>query len=101
MIEMLLMLLVMAVLGVTSVAITVRLLLRDDPAGREAVQPKAAPRIAPRFFVDGPPRPQVPIEAMLVRVERHIRLEQAAALAFLDSPTPQSLHRPTASPLVQ
>jgi hypothetical protein len=43
---------------------------------------------------------RVPIEVLLLRLERHVRLEQAAAEAFLDLPTVASLHSRTASPLV-
>src|SRR5512136_2373227 len=50
----------------------------------------------PRFFVDelAAPitQPQVPLEVLLAQIERHVRLEQAAAESFLVSPTPQSLH---------
>jgi len=57
-----------------------------------------------RFFVDRLPSPvmppQVPLEVLLAQIERHVRLEQAAAESFLVSPTPQSLHSRTTSPLV-
>jgi hypothetical protein len=43
----------------------------------------------------------VSAEALVPRIERHIRLEQAAAEAFLERPTPQSLHSRTASPLLK
>jgi hypothetical protein len=55
-----------------------------------------------RFFVDVPPAtpPAVPIDALLLQIEQHVRLEQAAAEAFLLAPTRQSLYSRTMSPLV-
>ncbi len=54
-----------------------------------------------RFFADVvPARPPVPMEALLLQIEQHVRLEQAAAEAFLNAPTRQSLHCRTMSPLV-
>jgi hypothetical protein len=54
-----------------------------------------------RFFADTvPPQAPVPIEALLLQIEQHVRLEQAAAEAFLNAPTRQSLHCRTMSPLV-
>jgi hypothetical protein len=54
-----------------------------------------------RFFVREAPRPaarpRVPIEALLLEIERHVRLEQAAAEAFLETPTAQLLHSRTMS----
>ena len=42
----------------------------------------------------------VPIEALLLQIENHVRLEQAAAECFLESPNPTLLHSRTMSPLV-
>ena len=44
--------------------------------------------------------PPVPLEVLLLQIERHVRLEQAAAESFLDAPTSASLHSRTTSPLV-
>jgi hypothetical protein len=60
-----------------------------------------------RFFVrppagvraDGLPK-QVPIEVLLLQIERHVRLELAAAESFHQFPTSESLHMQTLSPLV-
>ena len=55
------------------------------------------------FFVDPAwtaPQPQCPIEALLLQIERHVRLEQAAAESFQQAPTAESLHIRTMSPLV-
>jgi hypothetical protein len=69
---------------------------------KAAVKAAVAPA---RFFVT--PRPQpvaahsaVPIEALLLQIENHVRLEQAAAECFLESPNASLLHSRTISPLV-
>jgi hypothetical protein len=46
-------------------------------------------------------RTQVPIEALLLQIEGHVRLEQAAAESFLEYPTAALLHSRTMSPLIQ
>jgi hypothetical protein len=46
------------------------------------------------------PRPQIPLEVLLSHIERHVRLEQAAAQSFLSVPSADSLHSRTESPLV-
>jgi hypothetical protein len=73
----------------------------------EQPQVRPEPRLAvepPRFFAAPVARPveatQVPIEVLLSQIERHVRMEQAAAEAFLEVPTPDSLHSSTASPLL-
>lgn len=60
---------------------------------------------APRFFADrptpaSPPPVGVPIEVLLLQIQRHVQLEQAAAESFHHFPTAQALHVPTLSPLV-
>ena len=50
-----------------------------------------------RFFAATPPLPvaalnRVPIEALLLQIENHVRLEHAAAECFLASPNPALLH---------
>jgi hypothetical protein len=58
----------------------------------------------PRFFVNPAAKPAeapgVPVEMLLSQIERHVRLEQAAAEAYLDLPTRDSLHSRTESPLL-
>ncbi len=68
----------------------------------EAVKAPASPG---RFFVERPALPiaartRVPVEALLLQIESHVRLEQAAAECFLESPTASLLHSRTTSPLV-
>ena len=75
--------------------------------GQARLEPRPQPRVAvepPRFFA-GPPvnkaeAPSIPVEVLLSQIERHVRLEQAAAEAYLDLPTRDSLHSPTASPFL-
>jgi hypothetical protein len=107
--EMFLMVLALSLLGVAVSAGLFAAATRD--VRDQSVQ---APRLAetlpaPRFFGDAAapewPRaqalpPRVPIEALLLQLERHIRLEHAAAESFLQRPTRESLHSPTMSPLV-
>ena len=69
---------------------------------KEAVKAAAVPA---HFFVDRAPLPvaaraRVPIEALLLQIENHVRLEQAAAESFLEAPTSSLLHSRTTSPLV-
>jgi hypothetical protein len=61
----------------------------------EAPQFFVQPSVAPRH-----PSTRVPIEVLLLQIERHVRLEQAAAESFHQFPTAQSLHMQTMSPLV-
>lgn len=74
-------------------------------------EPAAAPEAARvihagRFFIDDrrhdlpPAISPVPIEVLLLQLERHVRLEQAAAESFHWCPTPEALHMHTVSPLV-
>ena len=66
----------------------------------------AAKGAAPeRFFADPVLLPQaartrVPIEALLLEIENHVRLEQAAAQCFLESPNASMLHSRTISTFV-
>jgi hypothetical protein len=63
--------------------------------------------VAPtRFFSDSAPASpviplrQVPIEVLLLQIENHVRLEQAAAELFIATPTQAQLHSKTSSPFV-
>jgi hypothetical protein len=107
--EMFLMAAVMSLLGVAVSAVLFAAATRGEhpeatsPAKRVALEPQ-------RFFASAadaaPPaesRPEaeaVPVEALLLRIEQHIRLEQAAAESFLHTPSGQSLHSRTTSRLV-
>jgi hypothetical protein len=72
--------------------------------GEQRPEPAEAVKVAvpaPRFFVNPvAAQPRVPIEALLLQIENHVRLEQAAAECFLESPNAAMLHSRTISPLV-
>jgi hypothetical protein len=107
--EMFLMAAVLSLLGVAVSAVLFAAATRSDrpeatsPVNRVALEPQ-------RFFASAAdaapapdPRPEaepVPVEALLLRIEQHIRLEQAAAESFLHTPSGQSLHSRTTSRLV-
>jgi hypothetical protein len=63
---------------------------------------KALPLPPSSFFIDAEARRAAPVAApvdvLLLQLEQHIRLEQAAAEGFLSAPTSESLHGRTASP---
>lgn len=101
--EMFLTVATMSVLGVVVCAVLFAAATAQAPP-RQAPRPANAVA-APRFFVDldvdpATLRTQVPVEALLLQIERHVRLEQAAAEGFQFAPTPEALHMPTMSPLV-
>jgi hypothetical protein len=107
--EMFLMAMVMSLLAVAVSAVLFAAATRGErpeatsPVTRVALEPQrffasaahAAPEAAP-----GPETEPVPVEALLLRIEQHIRLEQAAAESFLHTPSGQSLHSRTTSRLV-
>ena len=71
---------------------------RTAPEVATVVKPAARKE---QFFDDETPaRPRVPVEALLLEIERHVRLEQAAAESFLHAPTAETLHSRTVSRLV-
>jgi hypothetical protein len=61
-----------------------------------------SPALPARFFAEAVHvgTAQVPIEVLLLQIERHVRLEEAAAESFVNLPTREVLHSRTASPLV-
>lgn len=72
------------------------------PTGAAVPLPTPGPSLAPsKFFLGAEARPPAkattPSEVLLLQLEQHIRLEQAAAEGFLDTPTAESLHGATAS----
>ena len=104
--EMFLMALALSLLGVTVSAIAFAAAANANAVEPEREFPVRVEPLAEHqagFFIESPPpapaRP-VPIEALLLQIERHIRLEHAAAEAFQQAPTPELLHIRTASPLV-
>jgi hypothetical protein len=91
-----------AVLTATAVA-AVGLAQREESA--PSLRPERSVAVeTPKFFVVEGPAPEtrqpIPLEVLLAQIDRHVRLEQAAARTFLDVPTAGSLHSRTESPLV-
>jgi hypothetical protein len=104
--EMFLMALALSLLGVAVSGALFAAATRgvDEPRELDATRAAKRPAAETRFFVDMPPaaptRPLVPVELLLLQIERHVRLEQAAGESFLQAPTAQSLHCRTSSPLM-
>ena len=89
-----------AVLSMFGLAVTC-LAFGAATRGEEPTKEKPAVRPAmpaPRFFVD--PAGRVPIEALLLQIENHVRLEHAAAESFMEHPNSALLHSRTTSSLV-
>lgn len=106
--EMFLMVLCMSMFGLAVAAIAFGAATRPGSSS-SSVQPELRPvkAVAPgRFFTDkvvpppAAPRPHVPTEVLLTQIENHVRLEQAAAESFLESPSHAQLHTKTTSALV-
>lgn len=106
--EMLLMGLCVSILGVAVAAVAFGAATRSESSEAAGqVRPPLAKAVAPtRFFSDSAPVPaaipslQIPIEVLLLQIENHVRLEQAAAESFIAFPTQSQLHSKTNSPLV-
>ena len=104
--EMLLMGLCMAVFGTGVAAAAFGAATRSESRD-SVVQPKRplVNAVAPtKFFSESIATPgksrQVPIEDLLLQIENHVRMEQAAAESFLAFPTQAQLHSRTNSPFV-
>ena len=101
---MFLMVLSLTVFGVALMSIAFAAATRDErpPVEAEPAKQLVAQVSPPQFFVNdmAMPQPRVPLEVLLLQIERHIRLEQAAAESFVAYPTAASLHSRTTSPLV-
>jgi hypothetical protein len=105
--EMLLMALCVSMFGLAVAAIAFGAATNTKPS-TSAVQPELRPvkAVAPsKFFNDQvlPPlaqHPHLPNAALLAQIEDHVRLEQAAAESFLESPSHKQLHTKTTSAFV-
>lgn len=100
---MFLMVLSLSVFGLAVCALAFGAATRSERKPAAQTQPTIA--LAPeRFFGESRPsfhrQPNVPLEVLLLQIERHVRLEQAAAESFLHLPSPESLNLRTQSPLV-
>jgi hypothetical protein len=97
--EMLLMGLAMTLLGVSVSGLLFAAATRDRDgdavADVEARQPAAS-----AFFTERLDRPPVSVEMLLLQIESHVRMEQAAVESFLAMPSAEALHTRTLSPLI-
>ena len=98
--EMLLMGAVLSMFGLAVTCLAFGAATRTQPEEEPAAEPVKVAVPKPRFFVDPVAAPRVPLEALLLQIENHVRLEQAAAECFLESPNAALLHSRTISPLV-
>lgn len=106
--DMLLMGLCFTFVGLAFTAVAFAAATRPETSRPEAQPEHVAVKPAPaRFFSERltPPAPapvplQVPIEVLLLQIENHVRLEQAAAESFIACPTHAQLHSKTTSQFV-
>lgn len=104
--EMFLTVLCMSLLGVAVSAALFAAATADDrrraavPLGQRLVAETPQRFFTVRSPIVPPPVSAIPVDVLLLRLEQHIRLEQAAAESFHQFPTPESLHVRTVSPLV-
>ncbi len=98
--ELFLMVAALSVLGVAVSAMAFGAATRGEPGERQ--QPSQVPTVLlkTRFFVADAEPERASVEALLLQIERHVQLEQAAAESFLYAPTAESLHVRSMSPLV-
>jgi hypothetical protein len=93
--------LIMSLLAVAVCAVAFGTATRGE--ARPAAPPERRLVLEPPRFFAAPAakpgeRPVVPVEVLLSQIERHVRLEQAAAEAYLELPTRDSLHTRTPAP---
>ena len=106
--EMFLLIASMIVFAIGVMAVAFSAATRNEPSS-SALKPQlgsASAHSYSRFFKRGiaslePTQVPLPIEALLLQIENHIRLEQAAAESFLAMPTAALLHCKTISPLMR
>ena len=108
--EMLLMGAVLALFGMAVSCLAFGAATREEqaappPAPKPELAKTVAASIPERFFVDPAALPalaaaRVPLDLLLLQIENHVRLEQAAAESFMAAPTSAHLHSRTISPLV-
>ncbi len=93
-------------LGIAAAAFGAATRSESPDATSQRQLPKVMPVAPTRFFSDSVAATpvisatRVPIEVLLLQIENHVRLEQAAAESFVAFPTEAQLHSKTTSPLV-
>ena len=102
--EMFLMVLTLSVVGVLVSGILFRAATRETTERVAAFSPLAMPD-EERFFMIRPASPvtssRAGVGALVLEIEQHVRLERAAAEAFLQFPSVEALHMPTLAPLAR
>jgi len=92
-----------ALVGVMGTVLLFSVAMRHREDEEEVSAPTRAPTSTGQFFLDeaADPHPgsDLSSDALRVRVERHVRLEQKAAEGFLRSPSAESLQTRSASQL--
>jgi hypothetical protein len=100
--EMFLSVMTLSLLGVVVAALLFAAATRGIPPPAPSPNERLL-QLPSEFFADDRAprtRPVVPVEVLLLQIERHIRLEQAAAESFRSAPTAEALQTMTTSPLV-
>ena len=93
----------MSVFGLAICSLAFAAVTRPNAHPVEQLHRAAESVPGPQFFAGAAsPAPEalVPLEALLLQIERHVQLEQAAGESFHFAPTVESLHMKTMSPLV-
>ncbi len=105
--EMFLMVLCMSLFGAGIMAAAFGVATQPNQPPQTAEQKQEVPVVLEpaKFFTDYTVSPvitrtEVPIEVLLLQIENHVRLEQAAAETFLFAPSPSLLHNRTVSRFV-
>ncbi|HEY3380180.1 MAG TPA: hypothetical protein VGK32_00345 [Vicinamibacterales bacterium] len=98
-----LMALSLAMFGLAMTAAAFGAATRTEPTPEVPARPRM--ELAPeRFFAESRAafhrQPHVPVEVLLLQIEQHVRLEQAAAESFISLPSVDVLNCRTQSPLV-
>ena len=97
--EMLLMGLAMTLLGLAVSGLLFAAATRERTQ-ETATATEAHPAAASAFFTERLDSPPVSVDVLLLQIESHVRMEQAAVESFLAMPSVESLHTKTLSPLV-
>jgi hypothetical protein len=103
--EMFLMVLALSVVGVLVSGLLFAAATREPGRSGAPALSAVAARDEERFFMLRPAVATAPsgagAEALVLQIERHVRLERAAAEAFLEVPTFEALHMRTLAPLAR
>ena len=91
------------VIGVVATVFLFSVAMRGRKEEEEPRPSGSLPSPDGNFFLEEAPdqgaHADPPVDATLLQLERHFRLEQQAATSFLEGPSVESLHAPSSSPL--